>query len=174
MECTWAAAFVCAQGRISYPPAWLAAASPTPHGAVKTAPYNAKDKRAATARLRAGHARPLRGGFVCAYGRIPYPPAGVYGGGRFTDCRCRGRRPRRPAERSRPLPAMQKINGRQRQGCGPGMPGPYRVALFVRRGGFHIRPQACTAAEGLRTAAVGGGVPDAPRSGQDRSLQCKR
>ena len=46
--------------------------------------------------------------------------------------------------------------------------------LFVRRGGFHIRPQACAAAEGLRIAAVGGGVPDAPRSGQDRSLQCKR
>ena len=30
-------------------------------GAVKTAPYDAKDKRAATARLRAGHARPLQG-----------------------------------------------------------------------------------------------------------------
>ncbi len=54
---------------------------------------------------------------------------------------CRGRRPRRPAERSRPLPTMRKINGRQRQGCGPGMPGPYGVALFVRRGGFRIRPQ---------------------------------
>ena len=56
-----------------------------------------------------------------------------------------------------------KINGRRRGGCGPGMPGPYRVALFVRRGGFHIRPQACAAAEGLRIAAVGGGVHDAPR-----------
>ena len=65
----------------------------------------------------------------------------VGGGGRFTDRRCRGRRPRRPAERSRPLPTMRKINGRQRQGCGPGMPGPYGVALFVRRGGFHIRPR---------------------------------
>ena len=31
-------------------------------GAVKTAPYNAKDKRAAAAGLRAGHARPLQGG----------------------------------------------------------------------------------------------------------------
>ena len=30
------------------------------------------------------------------------------------------------------------------------------------------------AAEGLRIAAVGGGVPDAPRSGQDRSLRCKK
>ena len=90
--------------------------------------------------------------FVCAQGRISYPPA----------------------ERSRPLPTMRKINGRQRQGCGPGMPGPYKVALFVRRGGFHIRPQACAAAEGLRIAAVGGGVPDAPRSGQDRSLRCER
>ena len=70
------------------------------------------------------------------------------GGGRFTDCHCRGRRPRRPAEvsggaevhgrdeslpyglpaeRSRPLPTMQKINRRQWQGCGPGMPGPYEM-----------------------------------------------
>ena len=29
------------------------------------------------------------------------------------------------AEGSRPLPTMQKINGRQWQGRGPGMPGPY-------------------------------------------------
>ena len=36
--------------------------------------------------------------------------------------------PIRPAERSRLLPTMQKINGRQWQGCGPGMPGPYGVA----------------------------------------------
>ena len=68
------------------------------------------------------------------------------GGGRFTDRRCRGRRPRRPAEVSgggrytggmNPSPtggtlaaggrevAERKINGRQWQGCGPGMPGPY-------------------------------------------------
>ena len=112
-------------------------------------------------------------GFCLCVGADFLSARGVGGGGRFTDRRCRGRRPRRPAERSRPLPTMRKINGRQRQGCGPGMPGPYRVALFVRRGGFHIRPQACTAAEGLRTAAVGGGVPDAPRRGQDPSLQSK-
>ena len=72
----------------------------------------------------------------------------------LTVCRCRGRRPRRPAEvsgggryaggmnfsptgyllagvgrkvaeGSRPLPTMQKIKGWQWQGCGPGMPGPY-------------------------------------------------
>ncbi len=34
------------------------AASSTPRGGVKTPPYDAKDKRAAMARLRAGHARP--------------------------------------------------------------------------------------------------------------------
>ena len=45
-----------------------------------------------------------------------------------------------------------RINGMRWEGCGPGMPGPYRVALFVRRGGFPIRPQACPAAEGLRIA----------------------
>ena len=32
-------------------------------GGVKTPPYDAKDKGAAMARLRAGHARPLRGLF---------------------------------------------------------------------------------------------------------------
>ena len=36
------------------------AASSTPRGGVKTPPYDAKDKGAAMARLRAGHARPLR------------------------------------------------------------------------------------------------------------------
>ena len=76
----------------------------------------------------------------------PLVAAGVCGGGRFTDRRCRGRRPRRPAEVSgggrytggmNPSPtgyllagvgrkaAERKINGRQWQGCGPGMPGPY-------------------------------------------------
>ena len=103
------------------------------------------------------------------------------GGGRFTDRRCRGRRPRRPAEvsgggrytggmnpsptgyllagvgrkaaeRSRPLPTMQKINGRQWQGCGPGMPGPYGL------------PQMGRAREGrgraaVRSFAVGGWLP---------------
>ena len=98
-------------------------------------------------------------GFCLCAGADFLSARGVGGGGRFTDCRCRGRRPRRPTERSRPLPTMQKINGRQWQGRGPGMPGPYRVALFVRRGGFHIRPQACAAAEGLRIAAVGGVSP---------------
>ena len=75
----------------------------------------------------------------------------------LTGRRCRGRRPRRPAEvsgggryaggmnfsptgyllagvgrkvaeGSRPLPTMQKIKGWQWQGSGPGMPGPYGVA----------------------------------------------
>ena len=101
-------------------------------------------------------------GFCLCAGADFLSARGVGGGGRFTDRRCRGRRPRRPAERSRPLPTLQKINGRQWQGCGPGMPGPYGVALFVRRGGFHIRPQACAAAEGLRIAAVGGRRPRRP------------
>ena len=35
---------------------------PDAPGGVKTPPYDAKDKGAAMARLRAGHARPLRGG----------------------------------------------------------------------------------------------------------------
>ena len=79
--------------------------------------------------------------FVCAQGRISYPPA----------------------ERSRPLPAMQKINGRQRQGCGPGMPGPYRVAAVqaAREGWtFPLRITVTggrRAASPLAAAGVGGG-----------------
>ena len=75
----------------------------------------------------------------------------------LTGRRCRGRRPRRPAEvsgggryaggmnfsptgyllagvgrkaaeGSRPLPTMQRIKGWQWRGSGPGMPGPYGVA----------------------------------------------
>ena len=37
--------------------------APDAPGEVKTPPYDAKDKRAAMARPRAGHARPLRGLF---------------------------------------------------------------------------------------------------------------
>ena len=97
------------------------------------------------------------------------------GGGRFTNRRCRGRRPRRPAEvsgdgrytggmnpsptdipltavsrevaeRSRPLPTMRKINGRQWLGCGPGMPGPYGLPQMgygrEGRGRAAVRPFA--------------------------------
>ena len=49
--------------------------------------------------MRAGHARPLRGG-----GR-------VRGCGMVSGHLCRGRRPRRAAEGSRPLPTMWKVRG---------------------------------------------------------------
>ena len=89
------------------------------------------------------------------------------GGGRFTDRRCRGRRPRRPAEVSgdggytggmNPSPTggtlaaggrevtERKINGRQWQGCGPGMPGPYGLPQMgygrEGRGRAAVRPFA--------------------------------
>ena len=80
----------------------------------------------------------------------------------LTGCRCRGRRPRRPAEvsgsgrcagrmnfsptgyplavvcreaaeGSRPLPTGQKINGWQWQGRGPGVPGPYGLPFPVQK-----------------------------------------
>ena len=44
-------------------------------GGVKTPPYDAKDKRAVMARLRAGHARPLRNMVMWDVGRpAPRPP----------------------------------------------------------------------------------------------------
>ena len=92
---------------------------PDAPGGIKTPPYDAKDKGDTMARLRAGHARHLRGG--------------VDGWRKVRGQGCRGRRPRRPAEGSRPLPTMQKIKGRQWQGCGPGMPGPYGL-LFPATG----------------------------------------
>ena len=151
-------------------------------GGVKTPPYGAKDKGVAMARLRAGHARPLRNVIKWDVGRPAHRPPGTLAAARKpAGCRCRGRRPRRPAEGqgfslqneprkghvgrpahrpprtlaaarrctggmnpsptdgplagvcreaaegSRPLPTMQKINGWQWQGCGPGMPGPYGI-----------------------------------------------
>ena len=79
---------------------------------------------------RAGHARPLRGGEgETGAGRerrgrdesLPYKqPEGLRQ-------ICRGRRPRRPAEGSRPLPTMRKIRGWLWKVRGPGMPGPYGV-----------------------------------------------
>ena len=103
--------------------------------------------RAVMGRPRAGHARPLQGGNFCS-----------------------GRRPQRPAEGSRPLPTvlvekqvpfgllggrgrtcparLWMVYGRLWEGRGPGMPGPYRAAIFAA-----------------------GGVLNVPRRGQDPSLQ---
>ena len=93
------------------------------------------------ARLQAGHARPLQGGVnelrakarptecgkVGCRAACPQAAADVCGNEKPCGLCCRGRRPRRPAEGSRPLPTMQKIKGRQWQGRGPGMPGPYEL-----------------------------------------------
>jgi len=84
----------------------------------------------AMGRPQAGHARPLQGGNFCS-----------------------GRRPQRPAEGSRPLPTvlvekqvpfgilsgrgrtyparLWMVYGRLWEGRGPGMPGPYRAAIFA-------------------------------------------
>ena len=101
----------------------------------------------AMGRPRAGHARPLQGGNFCS-----------------------GRRPQRPAEGSRPLPTvlvekqvpfgllsgrgracparLWMVYGRLWEGRGPGMPGPYRAAIFAAGGALNV-----------------------PRRGQDPSLQ---
>ena len=52
------------RGRDEFLPYGLSVSGSLPGGGggVKTPPYGAKDKRAAMARLRAGHARPLQGG----------------------------------------------------------------------------------------------------------------
>ena len=68
-------------------------------GGVKTPPYGAKDKRAVMTRLRAGHARPLRNMVKWDVGRpAPRPPGRLAAMRSHAVCRCRGRRPRRPAE----------------------------------------------------------------------------
>ena len=51
------------------------------------------------ARLRAGHARPLRNMVMWDVGRPAHRPPGRFAAMRsLTVCRCRGRRPRRPAD----------------------------------------------------------------------------
>ena len=109
-------------------------------GGVKTPPYDAKDKGAVMARLRAGHARPLRNVVKWDVGRPDPRPPGALAAMRSPVVRGRGRRPRRPAEvsgggkcaggmnssptceplagvgrkvaeGSRPLPTGQRING---------------------------------------------------------------
>ena len=85
---------------------------PDAPGGVKTPPYDAKDKGDAMARLRAGHARPLRGGVnelrakarptecgkVGCRAACPQAAADVCGNEKPCGLCCRGRRPRRPAE----------------------------------------------------------------------------
>ena len=70
------------------------------------------------------------------------PPRACMGVGMVSGHPCRGRRPRRPAEGSRPLPTMRKISGWLREACGPGMPGPYGMVdgwrVLAGRCGRHI------------------------------------
>ena len=98
---------------------------PDAPGGVKTPPYDAKDKGDTMARLRAGHARPLQGGVnelrakarptecgkVGCRAACPQAAADVCGNEKPCGLCCRGRRPRRPAEGSRPLPTMQTGKG---------------------------------------------------------------
>ena len=77
-------------------------------GGVKTPPYGAKDKGAVMTRLRAGHARPLRNMVKWDVGRpAPRPPGRLAAMRSHAVCRCRGRRPRRPAEVARERVATQ-------------------------------------------------------------------
>ena len=94
------------------PPGKCAAAEGS--GGVKTPPYDVKDKWVAMARLRAGRARPLRNMVVWDVGRpAPRPPGRLAAMRSLTDRRCRGRRPRRPAEVGG--------GGRQRRGQDPSL-----------------------------------------------------
>ena len=52
------------------------------------------------------------------------PPRACMGVGMFSGHLCRGRRPRRPAEGSRPLPTMQTSNRRRRRVAGRACPAP--------------------------------------------------
>ena len=52
------------------------------------------------------------------------PPRACMGVGMFSGHPCRGRRPRRPAEGSRPLPTMQTSNRRRRRVAGRAYPAP--------------------------------------------------
>ena len=102
-------------------------------------PYDAKDTGVVMARLRAGHARPLQGGVnelrakarPTEYGKVgcraacPQAAADVCGNEKPCGSCCRGRRPRRPAEGSRPLPTMQRNKrGGNGEAAGRACPAP--------------------------------------------------
>ena len=90
------------------------------------------------ARLRAGHARPLQTavngsrtkarptecGKVGCRAACPQAAADVCGNEKPCGLCCRGRRPRRPAEGSRPLPTMQRIRGGNGEAAGRACPAP--------------------------------------------------
>ena len=128
---------------------------PDAPGGVKTPPYDTKDKGVVMARLRAGHARPLQGGVnelrakarptecgkVGCRAACPQAAADVCGNETPCGLCCRGRRPRRPAEGSRPLPTMQRIK---------------RVVMARLRAG-HARPlQTAVNGSRMRGAREGG------------------
>ena len=109
--------------------------------------------------LRAGHARPLQGGVnelrakarptecgkVGCRAACPQAAADVCGNEKPCGLCCRGQRPRRPAEGSRPLPTMQRIKG---------------VVMARLRAG-HARPLQ-TAVNGSRTRGAREGGSPAP------------
>ena len=152
------------------PPGRCAAAESS--GGVKTPPYDVKDKCVATARLRAGRARPLRNMVMWDVGRsAPRPPGRLAAMRSLTDRRCRGRRPRRPAEVSA---------GRRRRGQAPSLRCKNKWVATARLRAGHARPLrnmvmwdvgrpapgrrgGLRQCEALRIAAVGGGVLDTPR-----------
>ena len=123
-------------------------------GGVKTPPYDAKDKRAVMARLRAGHARPLRNMVMWDVGRpAPRPPGRFAAMRSLTDCRCRGRHPRRPAE----------VSGGGRCAGGVKTP-PYdakdKRAVMARLRAGHARPlRGATNGLCTRGAREGGSPP---------------
>ena len=116
---------------------------PDAPGGVKTPPYDAKDKGDTMARLRAGHARPLRGGVnelrakarptecgkVGCRAACPQAAADVCVNEKPCGLCCRGRRPRRPAEGSRPLPTMQTVKGDTTARLRAGHARPLRTAV---------------------------------------------
>ena len=118
--------FLCLRGQGGYAKAlWLAALRCKGYGVVM-------------AGLRAGHARPLQGGVnelrakarptecgkVGCRAACPQAAADVCVNEKPCGLCCRGRRPRRPAEGSRPLPTMQRIRGGNGRVAGRACPAP--------------------------------------------------
>ena len=151
-----------------------------------------KNKWVATARLRAGRARPLRNMVMWDVGRpAPRPPGRLAAMRSHAGCRCRGRRPRRPAEVGG--------GGRQRRGQDPSLRCKNKWVATARPRAGHARPlrnmvmwdverpaprppgrlaamrsltdRRCRGRRPRRPSEVRGG--GRQRRGQDPSLRCK-
>ena len=109
-------------------------------------------------------ARPTECGKVGCRAACPQAAADVCGNEKPCGLCCRGRRPRRPAEGSRPLPTMQRIRGGNGEAAGRACPAPTdcRKRVADERGEGGRQPGPFSRAEVAREWAAAHSPSESP------------